>query len=329
VGGWRLFERGGRRIAVIGLTSPHLSHWFMPGDLAGLQAAPLRETVEQILPQVMAADPDLMVLAVHHGRYTPARLGGEDLYDIVRDHPQIQLVLGGHSHEADPGSRLAWHGWFVQAGQHGEYLARIEVSWPSDPGAPPLLASRLLPTADAVPDAALADALRRSHPEIAAVTLPFARVPTGMTSTAFIAHLGRALCRAAHADAALVQPVAGELLPEKDFDDAALFRIMPFENRLWVIDVTPDELADLLAEQRQQTLRRHLPVSAVGMIGTPAPSPTGTRISLVVSNYALSGGGGRLPILRRLGSDPACRARSAGTTVRTAIRDYFQQTFPR
>jgi 2',3'-cyclic-nucleotide 2'-phosphodiesterase (5'-nucleotidase family) len=327
VGEWRLFERAGRRIAVIGLTSPHLAEWFMPADLDGLHALPLRETIERILPQVMAAAPDLIVLAIHHGRYNPARLGGEDLYDIVRDYPQIHLVLGGHSHEPDPGSRLAWHGWFVQAGQHGEHLARIEVKWPPEPGAAPLIASRLQPTADVIPDAALAAVLRSSHP--AAVSPPFARVPAGMTSTAFLAHLGRALCQAAGTDAALVQPVAGELLPPEDFDDAALFRIMPFENHIWRIDVAPDELAELLAEQRRQSLRRHVPVSVDGLIGTPADPPDGKRISLAVSNYALAGGGGRLPVLRRLGADPACRARPAGTTVRTAIRDHFQRMFPR
>jgi hypothetical protein len=118
-------------------------------------------------------------------------------------------------------------------------------------------------------------------------------------------------------------------LPPEDFDDAALFRIMPFENHIWRIDVAPDELAELLAEQRRQSLRRHVPVSVDGLIGTPADPPDGKRISLAVSNYALAGGGGRLPVLRRLGADPACRARPAGTTVRTAIRDHFQRMFPR
>jgi 2',3'-cyclic-nucleotide 2'-phosphodiesterase/3'-nucleotidase len=149
---WRLFERGGRRIAVVGMTSPYLDQWFMPPDLGGLRALALRQTLERVVPEVMAAKPDLIVLAVHHGQYTPARLGGDSLYFTIRDYPQVLLVLCAHSHETIPGARLGWHGWFVQPGQHGEFLARIEVDWPAAPGAAPLISSRLLPSAAADPD---------------------------------------------------------------------------------------------------------------------------------------------------------------------------------
>ncbi len=323
---WRMFDRAGRRIAVIGMTSPHLDAWFMPAEMDGMQARSMRESLERFLPEVMAAKPDLVVLAIHHGRFTPARLGDDSLLRLARDYPQVHLVLGAHSHEAVPGEAIGRHGWFVQPGQHGEYLARIEVTWGEDPAAPPLIASRLIPTAAAVPDATFAAALRAAHPAMHA-SQRLAQLPVGTSPTTLAAEMGHAMCRAGDADFALVQTAPAELLPPgMRLDERALFAIMPYENHLWRLEVAPDDLAAILAEQARQDPRPLLLVPVAG--ATPSPEDASAKVALTVSNYALAGGGGRYPVLRRLGREPTCRSRPVGSTVREALRDHFVERFP-
>jgi 2',3'-cyclic-nucleotide 2'-phosphodiesterase (5'-nucleotidase family) len=80
--------------------------------------AVLRKTVNKVLAQ----GADIVVLLRHAGKYG----GGENTFDLVKDIPEIDLVVGAHTHRGDAGSMVG-NAWYVQPPAHGKALAKIKI----------------------------------------------------------------------------------------------------------------------------------------------------------------------------------------------------------
>ena len=130
---WILLERKGLRIAVIGMVPEHLSQWIAPAQLEGSSRHGILETLDRILPRIMRASPDLILLAVHAGEFTQGRLYKDgkrrSLSEITARYPQIHLLLGGHSHQCVPGKKLYPDSWFVQGPPFAEGAARTVIEY--------------------------------------------------------------------------------------------------------------------------------------------------------------------------------------------------------
>ncbi|MBS1455200.1 MAG: hypothetical protein HP002_17665, partial [Lentisphaeria bacterium] len=68
-GAWTLLARNGYRIAVTGMTDPKMPSRLLPGS--GWSFESNRDALRRIMPEILAAEPDLIVLAWHSGPYTP------------------------------------------------------------------------------------------------------------------------------------------------------------------------------------------------------------------------------------------------------------------
>ena len=62
---WKLFERQGVKIAVIGIVPPYLGLWIEPKLLTGLKLEPPEDALTRVMSEVMAKKPDVIVLAIH------------------------------------------------------------------------------------------------------------------------------------------------------------------------------------------------------------------------------------------------------------------------
>ena len=111
---WRLFEQSfedeaGRRhvlnIAVIGFVPPQIMQWDK-GHLAGrLIASDIVDAATKHLPEVMQANPDLVIALCHSGIAGGTRQGMDEnaaLHLAALD--GIDVILSGHQHLAFPGS---------------------------------------------------------------------------------------------------------------------------------------------------------------------------------------------------------------------------------
>ncbi|QSH41682.1 metallophosphoesterase [Lentisphaerota bacterium ZTH] len=121
---WKIFKRGGLKVAVIGLTMPGISwqRWRPPGVLQTLK---MSYSLHRIMPEVRAKEPDIIILAQHLGIYAK----GYNAYSLLADFPEINLVLGGHTHVEKSGQKIGPDNWYVQAGKHAECVAKIEITF--------------------------------------------------------------------------------------------------------------------------------------------------------------------------------------------------------
>ena len=108
-----------------------------PEHLTGLELESPDAALERVMPEVMAAKPDVIVLAIHLGEFIAGRLNPDgkfrNMASLSTKYPQIDLILAGHSHQTEPGKRLYPGAWFVQAPPLGAGCARITVE--ADPAA--------------------------------------------------------------------------------------------------------------------------------------------------------------------------------------------------
>ncbi|MEM7260682.1 MAG: nucleoside transporter C-terminal domain-containing protein, partial [Planctomycetota bacterium] len=119
-------ERGGIRFGVLGLLTPETPQ-IIPRDVAaGLNVAPLAETVERWLAP-MREDGAEFIVVLSHG-------GVESEQQLAEAVEGIDLIIGGHSHTVleEPWVSAKTGTVVVQAGSRGSYLGRVDVSRDAD-----------------------------------------------------------------------------------------------------------------------------------------------------------------------------------------------------
>ena len=293
-GRWKLFERSGVRCAVIGMTDPKMAQRVLPGD--GLEFRGVRSALNALMPEVRAARPDVVVLAWHNGLYSSVGA----LSTFLRDFPEIDLVLGGHTHEEHAGERVG-RAWYVQPGSHAASAARIRVEVDDDTRKIRRIRSELLR-----PDRKNSDpaALRLLEPYRSAwrgeSCRPFVRLKEPLRQPrereyqfAFGRIGGSALRRATGADAALFTMRIGSRSIGPEVTREELFRLIPYENRVCTIELSGKEFRRFAEEQFELAKRwKRIPaftgvtvsVNRAGKIsGVNAPE----RLTLALADYAL------------------------------------------
>ncbi|MDQ1000987.1 5'-nucleotidase [Neobacillus niacini] len=104
----------GTRIGVIGLTA----YFSLLYELLGWH---LTEPLEELKSWIntLKAQSDIIVLLSH--------LGLNHDEQIARDFPEIDIILGGHTHHTLPEGKLAGQTLLAGAGKHGRYVGHISI----------------------------------------------------------------------------------------------------------------------------------------------------------------------------------------------------------
>src|SRR5881409_2610392 len=260
---WTLIERGGLKIAVIGLALRATPTNTAPRNVRGLAFGEGAAAVRRVLPRARAAA-DFVIVLAHEGAFcdgapgpdpvpAPACHGG--IMDIARglDSGAVDLIVSGHTHSL---VNTVVNGIpIVQARSSGAGIAVVDfVRVTGAGGARREARARIeTPFADRIRlDPALVDALRLSQASVSAITdRPVARFGTELRRTGAEHGLGRLIADAqrniAKADIALVNnggiraDVAAGLATYGD-----LYRVEPFQNRLLRLAVSGKVLKQAL-----------------------------------------------------------------------------------
>ena len=158
---YRVFDKAGYKIAVIGLTTDDTPRMVFPDHIAGLRFRAPADEAAQLVPQ-LRGQADMVIAATHMGHYPDGRHGLQAPGDVelARAVPGIDLVVGGHSqnpvcmraeNQRDdayaPGAPCAPDrqngAWIVQAHEWGKYVGRADFT--IDAGQVRLLRYQLLP----------------------------------------------------------------------------------------------------------------------------------------------------------------------------------------
>jgi 2',3'-cyclic-nucleotide 2'-phosphodiesterase (5'-nucleotidase family) len=119
----RVFERGGVRVGIIGLVTPDLERFVSAETWAHIS---LLDEVEAVQAELDRLDPetDLLVLLSHSGLETDRWLAGKL--------PGLDLIIGGHSHDAVTEPERVGDTWIVQAGSYARSVGRLDITVADD-----------------------------------------------------------------------------------------------------------------------------------------------------------------------------------------------------
>ncbi len=116
---YKMFERGGVKIAVIGQAFPYMPianpGWMFPEYSFGIREEHMQETVDE----VRAKGAELVVLLSHNGFDTDKKMAGR-----VKG---IDVILSGHTHDAIPEPVLVGKTVIVASGSNGKFVSRIDL----------------------------------------------------------------------------------------------------------------------------------------------------------------------------------------------------------
>ncbi|MCY4303646.1 MAG: thiosulfohydrolase SoxB [Aestuariivita sp.] len=116
---YKMFERGGVQIAVIGQAFPYLPianpHWKFPEFSFGIRD----ENIAAMIDEVRSAGADCVVLLSHNGFDVDKKLAS-----VV---PGIDIILSGHTHDALPEPVIIDKTIIVPSGSNGKFVSRIDL----------------------------------------------------------------------------------------------------------------------------------------------------------------------------------------------------------
>ncbi len=116
---WKMFERGGAKVAVIGQAFPYTPianpRWMIPGWSFGIREEDIAKHVEEAREE----GADLVVLLSHNGfdvdRKLASRVDG------------IDVVLTGHTHDALPEPVIVNDTLVIASGSNGKFVSRVDL----------------------------------------------------------------------------------------------------------------------------------------------------------------------------------------------------------
>ena len=343
---WKIYEKNGLRIALIGMAFPYLKNSIWGRESGTFNVENVDRALDRIIPQVMDAKPDMIILAVHNGLDISGP-GGETLWKTAWKYPQINLILGAHTHREIPGITSGPGAWFAQAGRHAEKLLKINASKDMQTGKLSL-SSSLIDSAGAAPDKEISAALKN---DIEAAGQKLEKT-VGQTSVALSPPEGKEL------DSTMTELIASAIaeasgaeivfygVPGGIFSIAPgavtlsdICRIQPYEDSIGVLELRPSEIREIIKEQFEQKRFKHFlypwgvyaKVDKKGLLLAPLllqGKDESVRIRTAFGSYDLAGAGNKFPFLKKTAYSDLSRPFDTGILVRDAIMRYISKHSP-
>jgi 5'-nucleotidase/UDP-sugar diphosphatase len=141
---YRVFERGGYKIAVMGLTTDDTQKMVLPANIVNVEFRKPADEAAKLVPE-LRRQADMVIAATHMGHYTDGKSGVNAAGDVemARAVKGLDLIVGGHSQNPVcmsaenrrndayvPGQPCAPDrqngAWIVQAHEWGKYVGRAD-----------------------------------------------------------------------------------------------------------------------------------------------------------------------------------------------------------
>ena len=116
---YKIFEKGGLKIAVIGQAFPYMPianpRWMFPEYSFGIR----EERMQEMVDEVRDAGADLVVCLSHNGFDVDRKMAGR-----VKG---IDVILTGHTHDAVPEPILIGDTIMIASGSNGKFVSRVDL----------------------------------------------------------------------------------------------------------------------------------------------------------------------------------------------------------
>jgi 2',3'-cyclic-nucleotide 2'-phosphodiesterase (5'-nucleotidase family) len=346
---WQLYHKNGIKIALLGVTSPHITEWLWGNKLKQYNIIKTNKAIDAAMGDILKADPDIIILAIHHGRYSPARLNGFNIKEIADKYPQIDLILGAHSHQEVPGEKCGIATWYVETGAHAEKFAKIEVTVDKKLGRVASITSKLIPVTK---QKKISSEFTLSIKKWKDKAAKFAKNVIGKSDTQITAEMDNlrfspmsklftlAIKERSKADFAFHGAVIKSAKFAGKITEADLFEVIPYEDTICLLKLTPAELKIIITEQMKNRKMGHFQsysgfnikfnyqnkMTLVSDNGKPLNPQK--RFITAFSSYVLAGAGGRFPKLKEIAQKRSSEGVDTDIRVRDALRKYIQRHTP-
>lgn len=262
---WIVKDLGLAKVGIIGLTNPRSPTIVKASSIAGLTFLPAVETVRRYLPEVRA-QADIVVVLTH--------IGIDEDTLLAQEVPDIDLIVGGHTHLPLRTARVVGTTKIFQAGAYTENLGRIEITVDTATRRPMAITAGdvLIPIASGAvkPDPEVAAIVAQRRAEGAAITsrvvgkaaaplegVRGTEVPLGNLVADALLEYGRA--QGWRSDVAFYnQAGVRASLAAGDITFGALYQVLPFANTIVQVDLTGAQLREVLEGAAGAAGRLHI-----------------------------------------------------------------------
>jgi 2',3'-cyclic-nucleotide 2'-phosphodiesterase/3'-nucleotidase len=346
-------EVDGIRVAIVGLTTPGIPTWTRPDMLGNVGFTRSVAALGQIMPSVRAEKPDILVLLVHQGYKELGDDNANEVNQLARSFPEFDVMLGGHLHRPLASARLNGV-LFSQAGYYGNWLGRIDLVFDT------VRKKVVSKTADVIP----IEDRYEANPELERLLRPdldkaesYLDENLGVAETGLVASakmpaqspiqqlICKSIVKAAKADIALHGILVEGSIEPGVIRRSDIWRIIPYENRIGVAELTLPEIREIL-EENTELMGSEQFLGVYGLTYELYPNaPPGERVRnlcladgskpharkrfrVAMNSYALASGGGRFPVLREIVERPESRLDMTDIDTRTAVVEYVRKHSP-
>ena len=294
-----------------------------------------------------------MVLLVHQGYQELGDDNANEVNQLARSFPEFDVMLGGHLHRPLAGARLNGV-LFSQAGYYGNWLGRVDLVFDTVKKKLVSKNADVISIEDRYGENADLEGFLRADLDKAESYL---RENLGVAETGLVASaklpaqspvqqlICKAIIGASKADLALHGLVAEESIEAGPITRADIWRIIPYENRIGVVELTMPDIRDILEENAKQIGTTHF-LGVYGLSYELHPNaPPGERVKnlcladggkpharkrfrVAMNSYTLASGGGRFPLLREIAERPESRLEMTDIDTRTAVVEYVRKHSP-
>jgi len=334
---YRVFERAGLRVGVVGLLTPETPS-ITHADARGLYFQPPVEALRQARAELEGERLDLLIPLTH--------LGLRDDREVAEAHPDLPLIIGGHSHTYLKKGELVGDCLICQVGSKASAVGRVELFFDAETRE---LVRRTYEVVDllddvaaepnALVDEAVREMLARSEEamsrEIGTLTKPFTRSHVRLETSGVGNWLTDRMRERMGAQVAIQNrggiraDLQAGVVTRRD-----AFEVLPFGNHLVLLEVSGAELTSVVRQAVGGHAHSGIEFSGMEISVRPQEEGLGELVSItlgdeplapdarvtLVTNSFLAGGGddyftdGELRVLRE---DPVM------------LRELFEQSFAR
>ncbi len=347
-------EIDGIRIAIIGLTTPGIPRWSRPHLLDGAMFKGSVSALEEILPAVHKAGADVIIVAAHQGFISRGDTFANEISAIARTFPEIDILLGGHTHKPVDDMRFQ-NVLYSQAGYYGIWLGEIKLTYDTVEKRVVEKRGRLERMDARVPyHAGLLERWQHQLDEAKAqLDRVIAYLPEELDPSPD--EIGRSsmqdLIARSIADGADVGFVVHGSLSDKPvgpgpFTYRMVWEIVPYENSIGIVSLTPQEMREVLNENHLRALSSQslgpfgfsyqlestgTDARQVGVLRDRAGDALHSRgrHDIAFNSYSLASGGNRYMRLRELADAPESRLRMLPVDTRSLVVRYLEKNYPR
>ena len=258
---YTILNRNGVKIAVIGLTNPNIPNWLSPHLWEGIEFEEVVPTLEHWVQYVREKEqPHFVIAAIHAGlgdkesdsKENPSRF-------VAKNIKGIDLVLAAHDHQvvAEKFMNGDKEVWVLEGGSRASTLSKANVQLTVKDGkvVSTIVAGESISMSGVTPEAAYLEHFRDDFLKVKEFTnRPVGKLNNDIASheayfgsSAYIDMIHTMQLKASGADISFAAPLSFNATIEKgELNYQNLLDIYPFENQLYVIVMTGQEIKDYL-----------------------------------------------------------------------------------